>query len=445
VRDARVAKYNKLAKTIKKDSVEYRTLVAEIVAAQEVYDTTPKGIEELKEKVISQPEALTAMRYAKGKLTRSMQHEALKEIEIGRTESIAKIVSSFDPFFSSEEVESIIQSTRENREAFIIDSLSESMPERGIDLENIDSKVGSYSSPDNEGYTRYLDKMEENLNLRFNNEIPLDIQAELDKLKSLDAPTDINLHTYRSIGFGVEKGKKQLGNELSRISAIQDAPVAVVAEYFDAYRKEYNDKYSSMPADAQPNPPREWLEGELNGNGLTKNKTSNFIPRDPATVFAIYKMRTDLEAIPDFLKQSTKITAVDFDGDGYKLTQVSRSGKAIKKLEAANEEELSSLIVKSLNDSVILMPRVPESIYEKSDNKSRFISIADVAQKHFNFADVSSASIKGYLGSEGNTLALYSALRKKMLKTWSTKASRTNSEKLSFKPTGASRTITLVR
>lgn len=446
IRDARIAKYNKLSKTLKKDSVEYKTLVAEIVAAQEVYDTTPKGIEELKEKALAYPDPTNISRYAKGKLTRLMQHKALEEIENGRTAAVARIVGSFDSFFDEEELESIIQSARENREKFVLDSLTESiLKEEEINLGKVESDISSYNESAEEKYSSYLDKMEDNLSKRFNGSIPSDLKKDMELLRSLDAPTDINLHTYRSIGFAIEKSKRQVDNEISRIAAIQDTSSIVAAEYFDAYRNEYKTKYANLSPELQPNPPREWLEGELNGNGLTKNRSSNFIPRDPATVFAIYKLRTDLEAVPDFLKQSTKITAVDFNGTGYKLTQVSRSGKAIQKMEAANEQELSSLIVKSLNDSVILMPRVPDSIYEKSSNKSRFISIADIAQKHFNFADVNTDTLKDYVGSNGDTLSLYSALRKKMLKTWSTKPSRVNSDKLSFKPTGASRSIQLVR
>jgi hypothetical protein len=430
----------------KKESFEYNQALAELVSAQEIYDTTPKGLSELSDSLTVSPSKLKASRYVKGKLTRIMQIDALKEIESGRTLKLAELISTLEPSFDTEELESIIQSSRENRESFILQKANSEMENLDShDLTISDSLVADAVQDSGESYYQYLDKIVEDLTSKG---LILTEQQEglISELNSMSPPSTVNMHAYRSIGYAIQKSKSQMSDEISRISAIQDTSPQIAAEYFDAYRTDYKDRYASLNSEEQPNPPKGWIEGENRFSGIINNPSTNFIPRDPATLYAIYKLRTDLDSIPDYLKDSSKITSVDYDELGFYTTQVSRSGKMIKKQSFSNEEDLTKSLIEDMKDSVIMMPTVPEAIYLKSKNKHRFISLSDLSDKHLDLysgnVKVIAASLKA---GDSSTLSLYSGIRKKMLKTWATKPSRATSPKLSFPVKGDSRTVKLVR
>jgi hypothetical protein len=445
VRDAKLAIYKSISKTHPKHSFEYNQALAELVIAQEVYDTTPKGIQELRTKLETEPDAIHAMRYAKGKATRMMQSQALNEIETGRVNKIASLISDFDSFFSVEEIESIIQSSRENREKFIIQTLSNRVNSNEIfNPEDIDDEINEIILNSGTQYKEYLNKIKHDI-IKKDGILSKDYELALNELSLMKEPSNVNLHAYKSVGFGIQKSKAQLATEINKIAALQDSSPQVVAEYFDAYLKHYKKKYSTLNSDKQPNPPKSWIESETVNTGLVNSSSSNFIPRDPATVYAIYKLRTDLEAIPDYLKLSTKITAIDNSRDGYEITQVSRSGKTIRKDHCNTDEELSRILVKDVKDSVIMMAKVPDEIYANSKNKHRFISLSDISEKHFDIYESKTSNIADFLKVNKNTLSIYSGLRKRILKTWSTKQSRLVSERLNFNPTGVSRSVALVR
>lgn len=444
LRDTKLNALNTAAKSHAKNSFEYRKAASELVVAQEIYDTTPKGIEELSKTINIDSSNLAKYRYLKGRTQRQMQHDALKEIDNGRTSLVSAVVSSFESYFSPEEIESIIQSSRENREEFLL--LENKEKDLALyDLNKLDTLSTEITASSGAEYYEYLDKMRENVNQSLNGDNKEKALEAIGKLEGLDAPSNVNLHVYRSMGHALNKSKSQLSNELSRIAAIQDSNAETIAEYFDAYKKLYNDKYFSEQSYKQPNPPKDWIEGELSNSGFVNAKSSNFIPRTPDTLFAIFKLRTDLEAIPDYLKLSTKITAIDYTDNGFTTTQVSRSGKTIRKTKHATEEELSQTIVKDLKDSVILMPTVPSEIYTKSKNKHRFISLQDMSKKHLDIFESSPEVVSHVLKVQNDTLSIYAGLRKKMLKTWATKNARSNSERLSFTPTGKTPSLQLVR
>lgn len=444
VRDVKYKKFVDISKKYPKNSAQYQMAAAELYAAQEVYDTTPKGIEELSTKTASTQDITVATRYAKGKITRDMQYDAIAEINSGRVSKIAYIFSIVDKHFDQEEIESIIESSRENRESFIIQNIQKSVKDNNItNIEEINQLIGNATSIDEKSYKEYIKKMREYFS--FSKIHDAEAEKYLNELLEMSPPTSVNLYAYRSMGNALEKSKHQLGLEIHKIAALQDTKPEIAAEYFDAYREQYKKEYANLSPDLQPNPPRDWIEGTYKHSGIYNNPQSNFIPRDAATLYACHKMRTDLEAVPDFLKLSTKITAIDAVDDKYVATQVSRSGKLLNRQEVKSENEISRIIQESLTDSIILMHKVPEKILIESKYKHRFISLSELAERHLDSFDSSPNIVGELLNVRTDALSIYSGIRKKMLKTWATKAIRTNSEKLSFSPQGASRTVNLVR
>lgn len=450
VRDIKRELFYQISKIHGKNTPEYNNAMAELLASQQVYDTTPRGIKELYEEVKKEDsnsvKKLNIYRLIAGKSTRLMQIEALNEIKNGRVSALAKIVSSIDDYYSPEEVEAIIASARENKEEAAINKIHiESALGDGVDVNDIDSKISSINANSGEEYYEYVKKVGEALNAKFGNNISQELIDASHTLDALEPPSEINFHAYRSIGNAINKAKEQTRDEIMRIAAIQDSSPKTIAEYFDAYRVEYNNKYSQLPSTEQPNPPKEWVEGSLPQNGIIKNSSSSFIPRDPATIYAIYKLRTDLNAVPDYLKKSTKYSAIDYNDKGFTVTHVSRTGKELKKENFADLSELNKIIKRDSKDSVIILAEETPDIQKEVSAKDRIISLKDIASKHFNTSSKNMTMLASEFKTQESTLSLYGAMRKKILKTWATKPLRSNTPVLDFAPKGDSRSIKLVR
>lgn len=447
-RDVKRELLNQIAQAHTRESIEYKTALAELLSSQEIYDTTPRGIKELTETIQNQniDSSIIPSRYVRGKSTRMMQSEALKEIDNERVSNIAEIVSTMYPVFSKEETETIIASSRENREKAIIKEMSlEVFKNKTFNVKDLDRVIDSNLDTSGEEYYQYVDKIKSGIYEKYGNLPPKNVSEAIQKLDSMDPPNKVSLHAYRSIGNAIEKSKTQLGEEINRIAAIQDAQPKVVAEYFDAYRKDYNEKYASMPAEKQPNPPKDWIEGDLPHNGLIKNETTFFIPRDPATIYAIYKLRTDLNAIPDYLKQSTKLASVDETPNGYTVKYTSRTGKSLKTEQFSSKEELIKTLNQNTKDTTVIFKDSDEQTLSKIKDKHRIITLPDIASKHFDIQQKDPANLSHFFKTESDTLDIYGAMRKRILKTWGTKPTRTQTVNLDFKPDFNTRSSKFVR
>lgn len=447
-RDIKKALLQQVAKVHSTESFEYKNAVAELLASQETYDTTPRGIAELTEtlKTNKITSSIIPARLIKGKTTRLLQTEALKEIENNRVSSIANIISTLYPVFSQEETETIIAAARENREKAVIKNLSFNIfKTQNYSVDNINKTIEDALETSGESYYEYVEKIKNTIHQTYGFNIPEHVQQSLTVLDELMPPNKVSLHAYRSIGHALEKSKQQLNDEFHKISAIQDASPKTVAEYFDAYRQQYKEKYANLPAEQQPNPPKDWIEGDLPRNGLTKNEETFFIPRDPSTLYAIYKLRTDLNAIPDYLKQSTKIAAIDKIGNTYQVKYVSRTGKDLKTETFQTSEEAANILNKQTNDTTIIFKNKEDAADIHIKDRHRIISIPDVASKHFDIQNDSTESLTSFLKTNNNSLDIYGAMRRKILKTWSTKPVRNQTENLDFTPQMNTRSIKFVR
>ena len=452
-RDVKRELFYQISKTHGKYTYEYNNALAELIESQKIYDTTPRGIKELYNTVYSQEESTESIqkmnlaRLVTGKSTRMMQTEALKEIQNGRVGALSRIVSSLTGFYSPEEVESIIASARENKEASALNNAYLEIMITKTDTKNInpDEYINSITAKEDGTYYEFIDKIGNALNEKYGNNIPQQLIDDSHILDGLEPPSSINFHAYRSIGNALNKAQEQTSQEIMRISAIQDAPANVTAEYFDAYRKFYQESYSNLPSTERPDPPREWVEGSLPNSGITKNSNTTFIPRDPATLYAIYKLRTDLNAIPDYLKQSTKISAIDKTIDGFTVTHLSRTGKELNKENYNESQNLNDIIKRYIKDSVVIIDKPSENMDNEIKTSSRIIYIDDIVSKHFNTASDKLEYLAPEFNAKENVMSLYSAMRKKILKTWSTKPLRNSALSLDFAPSGKSRFNKLVR
>lgn len=446
-RDIKKELFHQIAKVHGKGTPEYNNAMSELLESQKVYDTTPRGIKELEELIVNKPNdplnRINFSRFVQGKSIRMMQSEALKEIQNGRVPALARIISALDGTFSPEEMETIIAASRENREIAVTNDIYLRKNPNDLTIEAAEDLVNQINSKSGEDYYEYVAKISKSINATYGRNVSQQLINDSQLLDSLEPPSQTNLHAYRSIGNAINKAKEQTRDELMRIAAIQDASPAIIAEYFDAYRQQYKEKYSHLPQKEQPNPPREWIEGSLPKSGLTKNDTTFFVPRDPATLYAIYKLRTDLNAVPDYLKQSSKISAIDKTLDGFTVTHISRTGKHIKQ-ESYPYDELVNIIKRDSKDAVIIIDEPNKQILDVA-NPNKIIFLKDIAKKHFNTTSETVPLLATELKTKESVLDVYGAMRKKILKTWATKSLRTETTNLDFTPKNESRSIKLVR
>ena len=449
-RDIKLAQFKEIIKTCEPDSVQYVESLYRLISAQEIYDLTPQGIKELQAEFSKTHKTFNPAlisRVVRATMFRMFQQEALEEIKNGRVKALAEIVSLYEKTYNVNQVETIIHSTREAvQESAITKAINYCNTEDvSMNETKIDTIMAETYNTQEEEYVKYLTNLEQALNKKYDNVLPQKVSKNMKLLKTLPAPTKALMKTYTSLGNALEYSKKQLKEELGRIAAIQDTTVETVAEYFDAYRNQYDDHYASLPTPKQPFPPKIWVEGELYDNGLAKTKTTSFIPKDPATLYAIHRLRIDLNAVPDYLKLSTKLISIEPAGEGYVAKHVTRTGKQLGKEVEPTMFSLPSLIKSNIKDSVIIMFEEPEGELKEYVAQGKIISIKDILNKHFDLPKKTLKFFNEYFAPTKDPNEMYSLLRKKMLKTWSSKPVRANTPKMTHAPTGDSKYLTIVR
>lgn len=449
-RDVRLAQFKEIVKIHEPESTIYIEGLYRLIASQEIYDLTPQGLAELQTEFdrthkTFNPALLS--RVVRALLTREFQNEALREITNERVLLLSKMIEVYDRSYSQIEIETVIIATREAvQEAAIqkaikyANTLDVSMNE-----EKLQQIVGHTSTVEDEDYIKYLNSIRYALTKKFDNNIPKDILTSLIKLEELPAPSKISMKVYNSLGNALEYSKKQLKDELGRIAAIQDTNVSVIAEYFESYRNQYLDNYLSLPLTKQPLPPKIWIEGELYDNGITKTTSSAFIPRDPATLYALSKMRVDLTAVPDYLKMSTKYIAIEPKEIGYVAKHITRTGKQLGKEVELSIHSLPTFFSKYANDSVLIITGEPKGELKQYVAKGKIISIKDMVDKHFDLPKKTDDFIVEYFKTNKDPYQIYSLLRKKIIKTWASKPLRLNTPRFSHSPTGDCKYLTVVR
>jgi hypothetical protein len=449
-RDIKLAQLKEIAKTYEPDSLEYVNALNHLIAAQQIYDTTPKGISELQKEFHKTHKTFNPAlisRVIRARVTRNFQTEALKEIQSGRVYAISLIASLYDNTYSQQEVETIIACAREAIEESAIKKAIRlgNIKDVSMNEERLDQIVSQPNIIAEKEYETFTSNIYKVLLKKYDNRIPENILKQYNLLESMSAPTIINMRVYSSLGNALEYSKNQLVKELGYIAAIQDTTPEIAAEYYEHYREQYLNNYLHLPLEQQPMPPRTWIEGVLFDNGMAKYSQTNFIPRDPASLYAIYRMRVDLNAIPDYLKKSSKMIAIYPKNEGYLAKHVTRTGKQLGQEIHSDIHSVKTLIEKNEENSVLLMLGEPQGELKEYISKGKIISIHDFAAKHFDFPKKTTEAIAEALNAEEDPIALYNVMRKKMLKTWSSKPLRSNIAKISFTPTGDSKYVNLLK
>lgn len=282
------------------DSPEAFVAIARLRVAQADYDSTPKGMDELREHIISNPDdADAAKRLAVGELTRKMQQNASQEINNGRFEAVQEIVNDLNGFMDKEEIGSVIESARESRERYAL------------------KKAESFKETDqSRKYQDFVKNLRESLETRHPDGIPPKLQGYLNRLSDMKTPDQINMSAYAEMPKSLELSRKALIKEIKNASALQGAPAKVTAEYYEAYREQYKREFAHLPESERPDVPDSWIRGEFEYSGYARAFGSTYAPHDQASMYAMYRLRSDDKAIPDFLKRNAPIASIDLETAG---------------------------------------------------------------------------------------------------------------------------------
>lgn len=292
----------KLAETIKAygaDSPAAALALAKYEYTQSEYDATPEGIAALEQAVKEDPTEEATLRLRTAKNVRTLQANALAEIRNGRVENLTTVVNGLSNFYDKDEIESIIESSREDTEKFAL------RRKNGIDFTANEKK-----------YEKFVNDLETSLENKYGTPLPEEYQKALQDLRSTKAPDDINMTAYEKLPKALDRSRNQLISEIKNAAALQGVDAKVAAEYYEAYREQYKQEFANLPSSERPDPPESWVRGEFGQSGYAKDPNSSFAPHDPASVYAMYRMRADENAVPDYMKNSRSIASIDLETAG---------------------------------------------------------------------------------------------------------------------------------
>jgi len=468
-----------------KESPEYNTALARLIFAQEEYNSTPKGIKELKEIAEENPTAENITALNKAELVRQLQTEAIREIQNGRSSAVTNLSSYNEKFLDADEISSITEAAREYYEKFAI---------RNPDVKQVpvSQKV----------YDKYVDGIEARLTQTYPEGIPSSLQEDLTLLRSLTPPNQATLKSYEYLPKALERSKTVLDRELRKASALQSVNKEVAQAYYEAYREQYKKEYASLPDSERPDPPESWIRGELSQSGYTQDPNSTFAPRDKASLYAMYRLRSDEDATPDFLKNSRAIASIDLETagpvgrDGFepqngriievgivsynsKGKELNRYSQLIKPEQAfldsngTGAEHIHQISAEDIKNSPSwnnVQGKVSQNLEGKillaqnanfeyrwlnyhlngfsKDKTTPIIDTLDMSRKHLDLQNHQLATICGAVGvkyTEGHrathdalvTGEAYFALKRYIKKTWNSKPARKNAKQLKTIPFGS--------
>jgi DNA polymerase-3 subunit epsilon len=299
---SREAKVLEAVQKYGQDSHEATVAVARLEKAKEYFDATPEGLRRLKEAVEKDPEdeKLTT-RLLRAEVTRNMQVNALKELRSGRVDNLTKVTQALKPFYDEDEAKSIIESSRENTEMWTL---------RSKYLAN------TKFDPDEKKYQEFVDSLEASVEARYGDNVPSDVKDAIKALREAEAPDAISAKAYYALPKAFDRSRVQLIGEIRNASALQGVDPKIGAEYYEAYRRQYKELYAHLPEKDRPDPPSNWIRGEFGQSGYAKDPNSSYAPHDPASIYAMYRLRADENAVPDYVKQARSIASIDLETAG---------------------------------------------------------------------------------------------------------------------------------
>lgn len=409
---ARRKAYQNALSKFGEDSVEARLAAARFSVAIKDYETTPEGLSGLDSRIketISETEKLHLIQKKNvAERTRLCQINAINEIKNGRVEALINVYSQINKLFDKEEVESVIESTREFTEEKYLQKISEAT--NSISSSRIDSVT-------EEEYKEFL--------LHINDKLegaddPV-LRDSLKTLTNLPLPDKVSFASYKTIPLMFDRSKKSLQTQLRSVAILQNTSPAIIASYYDEYRRQYKNMYSHLPSSEQPNPPESWVKGEFNYSGYSRNPHSKFAPHDKASMYAISRLTADDNSIPDYMKQSRQFVLVEQSESEIKLTSYNDSGRELKHSSYPKTANNSKASVKNELEGKIVFSDTPPSDSGNKFNSKDFISkIFDLPSYSSSF--VSTVTKQKVDGDANN----FFVARKKAKQIWKAKAARAN-------------------
>lgn len=426
-----------VAQKLDPSSLEYRKAELNLVEAKEQYASTPDGIEQASKRLAAHPnDAELKKAYESSVRQRNQQIEALNEIQNTRLNKIAQVVTPTQQFYDVSEMESILASVRRNNERLGL----------AKELDNVSSEEAKSQ------YAAILNRLEGQLTEKRN--LTTEEQEAFQSLRAMDAPTSVvTLKTYADITKALPRSQSALKAELSTIAQIQNAPLNVVQSYYDGYRQQYKEQFANLPKAERPDPPKEWVSGDYAQSGFQRNKASVFAPSDNASMYALYRMRVDENAIPDYMKTSKMFASVSLEGDTptnpekASLIFYTPKGKELSRFvtQESSGRSLRSYIpeiAEQLNGKTLITQQAtPQSSWFKEQlqqygHNSSPLTTSEMASKHLNIPSDNLASICQETGVQyktgtpvdlsETTMKAFVMMRKKAKMQWASKTARKN-------------------
>ena len=392
---ARKDAYLKAVQKFGENSPQASLAKAKILTAQLEYETTPEGLKQLKDLYEKTNNPQIHDRYLKGSVTRQMQSNAFKEVELNRPQILGQLYTLNQTFFDKEEIVSIISNTRE-----------------AVETETINATLKTHQTPtiteDIPDYISFLNQLKTLATTPASRSL-------YERLKTLPAPDTINLQAYTKAYVAINTAKNQLLNQLQETATLQNTTLPIVQQYYEAYRDQYNSLYKNKPSKNQPNPPETWVKGEFYTAGYGKNKNSRYAPRDPASIYALYRLQNDDTAIPDYMKQNKQYIQVTQKDNNITTTTYTAEGKKIASTTKPGTPATIAELYQNLEGNILLTPG------ETKNNPNKLNPTAYIS-KHFDYPEYDNE----YLSKQLNTPAeeTFFTARKKAKQIWKSKPSR---------------------
>jgi hypothetical protein len=425
---ARRIAYTSAVKKHGKTSPEALLSKAKMFNAQLDYDATPEGLDVLKKQIQDNPADERAQSRLNNATTiRSMQSNALAEIKNKRVDSVATAYLAISSFFTKEEIVSVVESSRElQEEKNLYGSINET---------SLDERTARYN--------KLINTLE-----TFNNESQRDgaskeVQDAVQTLRSLGTPDEVNLKTYETLPHIIQHSKNQLEQQITNVAALQNTSPKIAQTYYDAYREQYQNDFSKLDAVDQPNPPESWVKGEFKNSGYTQDPTSRFAPHDKASMYAMYRLRSDENAIPDYMKQSKQYVSIqtiksqDGSGTTIQVSSYNTTGKQVKSVNLVSAPNLMTSVSHELEGKILLSSSTEQDIAHKLRNKQSTIDSREFITKHFDLPSYSNEFVKSQLissqkgATDNEHVDVFFTARKKVRQAWKAKAARANAPAIS--------------
>lgn len=294
-------------KFIQNQTNEHTTWVNEADAgiAQFNADCTPEGMKALDAEIATldaeddsvEAKALLARR-RQVQWTQQFEESRRIEEENGRQKDIANLHQKLPEAsgFDEAEFDSVVDNVRTYKER-----MAARMTRRDKD----------FSAPVSPAaWDKYLDTTE--ATLQDKGVYDEEAQALVAKLRASDPPDTISMSSYSSIAGYITQAKEEQNGQIQTAADYADTDPETAKRYFEGYRQQYQEM-AAKDSENTPEAPAHWVSGRFKDSGMVKQRDSSIAPADPASMYALYRIRADENAIPAELKHNRNIASIDLE------------------------------------------------------------------------------------------------------------------------------------